>query len=247
MDKMNIMTYNITHQYHLGAFIMPKELTQNSVQYFKTDKETPKSTLTTILKNVQEKIEEKNNLLLIMSENAQELERIESLVRLVHLRIKDLKDSEMEHLVEMAMPTVNLQQPNEILDQARQNAELRTDFLKTYKALGAEDVHKFCGSTATNKAALAGAWRTKGLIFKIENNNRQLYPVFQFDSTTGKPKPVIARILKALGANMGPWQIAIWFTTPNPSLQRCRPVDLLDRDPTRVVNAAKQLLADNLF
>jgi len=220
-----------------------KELSQDTVQYFKTDKETPISTRTTILN----KVKEKNNLLLITSGNAQELERIESLVRLVHLRIKELKNSEMERLVEMAMPAVNLQQPVEILDQARQNAELRTDFLKIYKALGAEEVHKFSGSTAINKAALAGAWRTKGLIFGIENNNHQLYPVFQFDSTTGKPKPVIARILKALGTNMGPWQTAIWFTTPNPSLKRCRPVDLLDKDPTRVVNAANQLFADNLF
>jgi len=93
---------------------------------------------------------------------------------------------------------VGLQPPVEILDQASQNAELRTDFLKIHEALGAEEVHKFSGSTAINKAALAGAWRTKGWIFGIENNNRQLYPVLQFDSTTGKPKPVIARILKAL-------------------------------------------------
>jgi len=241
------MSYTITHQHHLGTFIMPKELSHDTVQYFKTDKETPRSRSATILKNIQKKIKDQNNLLIITSETAQELEHIESLVRLVRLRMKDIKRSEMERLVELAMPAVILQQPDEILDQARQNAELRTGFLKTYAALAAEDVHKFCKSTATNKAALAGAWRKKGLIFGIENNNRQLYPVFQFDSTTGKPKPVIARILKALGTNMGQWQTAIWFTTPNPSLQRHRPIDLLDKDPTRVVNAAKQLLADNLF
>ena len=181
---------------------MAKELTQDTVQYFKIDKETPISTLTTILENEQKKVKVKNNLLLIVSENAKELERIESLARLIHLRIKDLKNIEMERLVELAMPAINLQQPNEIFDQARQNAELRTDFLKTYKALSAEDVHNFCGSIATNKAALAGAWRTKGLIFGIENNNRQLYPVFQFDSAIGKPKPVIAEIIKTLGTNM---------------------------------------------
>ncbi len=241
------MSYNITHQYQLGAFIMPKEFSHDSMRYFKTDKEMPRSEFTTFLKNIQKNFKDQSNLLFITSEDTQELERIELFVRLVHNRIKDLKKNEMERLVEMAMPEINLQQPDEILDQARQNAELRANFLSTYKTLDAEGVHDFCSSTASNKAALAGNWRKKGKIFGVEYNNRILYPAFQFDNTTGKQKPVIERIIKALGSNMGPWQTAMWFTTPNPSLKRRRPADLLDKDPKSVVNAAKQLFADNLF
>jgi len=225
---------------------MTKELTQDTVQYLKTDEATPRSRVTAIQKKMKEKIKREKNTLLIISETAKEIERIASLVKLVQARMKNIKNDEMEHLVELAMAPVNIVQPDEILYQARKNAKLREDFLKTYSALGAEDVHQLSGSNATNKAALAGSWRTKKDIFGIENNNRQLYPAFQFDSTTGKPKPVIARILKAL-KNMGPWQTAIWFTNPNPSLQRKRPIDLLDKDPTKVVNAAKQLFADNLY
>jgi len=226
---------------------MPEEFSQDGMLHFKTDQGTSRSELSAFLKKIRKNTADQGNLLFIVTEDTQELERIESLVRLIRHRIKDLENSEMERLVEIAMPSISLRQPAEVLDQARQNAELRANFLETYKTLDAEGVHDFCGSTASNKAALAGDWRNRGKIFGVEHNHRQLYPVFQFDNTTGKQKPVIARIIKALGTNMGPWQIAIWFTTPNPSLKRRRPVDLLDKDPTSVVNVAKQLLVENLF
>jgi len=121
---------------------MTKELTQDTVLYLKTDEATPRSKSASIQKVMQEKIRSQNNALLIISKTAQELERIESFVRLVQLRIKKIKNDEMERLVELAMPAVDLLQPDEILDQARKNGELRADFLKTYPALGAEDVHQ---------------------------------------------------------------------------------------------------------
>lgn len=244
---MRIMSYNGTHQYQLGAFIMTKELSQDTMQYFKIGKGKPKTALTKFLKNIYTQFKDQSNLLFFAIEDTHELERIESFVRLVRHRIKDLENNEMERLVEIAMPEINLQQPDEILDQAKQNADIRTNFLETHKTLDAEGVHIFCGSTASNKAALAGNWRKKGKIFGVEYKNRLLYPVFQFDITTGKHKPVIESIIKALGPNMGPWQTAMWFATPNTSLKRHRPVDLIDKDPKSVVNAAKQLLEDNLF
>ena len=64
-----------------------------------------------------------------------------------------------------------------------------------------------------------------------------LYPAFQFDEV-GRPKAVIGKILDALGRGTGAWQTAIWFTTPNSWLDRRKPVDLLEREPDRVIDAA---------
>lgn len=239
---------------------MSKNFSQNGTLHFKIDKSMQRSELSALLKDMLTQLTNKLNslipsdkhegstldMLVIAREDVHELERIDKFLRLMRHRMKNLEDSEMERLIEFAMPLIDLQQPAEVLDQARRNAELRTNFLKSHATLAAEGVHDLCGSTASNKAALAGDWRNKGKIFSVEHKNRHLYPVFQFN-TLGKPKPVIVRILKALGTNMGPWQTAIWFTSPNPILQRRRPIELLDKDPEKVVNAAKQLLAKNLF
>ncbi len=115
------------------------------------------------------------------------------------------------------MPRVNVRQAREVLDQVRRNAKLRAQFLDTREFLNAEDVHALYGSTASNTAALAGHWRKAGKIFGVEYQGRILYPAFQFDSG-GKPKPAIARILRAFEPYMGTWQTAIWFTSPIKSM-----------------------------
>jgi len=185
-------------------------------------------------------------MLVIPAQSSKELERIEAVVKLIRHRILDLEHSEMERLIEISMPEVVIPQPDAVLDQARRNAALRARFLKNFECLDAEGVHKIYGSKAENTAALAAKWRKEGRIFGMEYRSKQLHPVFQFDED-GKPKPIIKEILGALGAEMGPWQKAIWFTAENPLLGRRRPADLLEEDPEEVLRVASQLSAPNLF
>ncbi len=186
------------------------------------------------------------NMLLIAANDAKEIKHIDALVRLVRHRVRELEQTEMERLIDMSMPQVDLQHPREVLDQARRNAQLRAHFLETWACLDAEAVHTLYGSTADNTAALAGKWRKTGKIFAVDYQGRTLYPAFQFD-LAGRPKPVIAKILKALGPRMGAWQTAIWFISANPGLGRELPVEVLDDIPEQVVNVAKALTEPNLF
>lgn len=105
--------------------------------------------------------------------------------------------------------------------------------------LAAEQVHALCGSSARNRAALAARWRSERRIFGLPRQRRWRFPRFQFDEERGRPKAVIAATLAALGDAVGPWQTAVWFTSENGWLDGRRPVDLLDRDPDAVVDAAR--------
>ena len=133
-----------------------------------------------------------------------------------------------------------------VLDQARRNADFRADFLERYDVLDARQVHDLYGSEADNSAAPAWRWLSGGRVFGIEDRGRILYPAFQFDDT-GRPKPVVARVLQALGKR-GPWQVAGWFTAPNGWLpDDRRPVEVMDADPDAVAEAAREATRPNLF
>lgn len=184
--------------------------------------------------------------LLVSSDDEEELRAVEALVVLLQGRLDAGRAAEMERLIEMAMPAVSGRPHPAVLDQARRNADFRADFLGRHDVLDARQVHDLYGSKADNSAALAGRWRSGGKIFGIEDRGRILYPAFQFDDT-GRPKPVVARVLQALGKR-GPWQVASWFTAPNGWLpDDRRPVDVMDADPDAVAEAAREAARPNLF
>jgi len=181
-----------------------------------------------------------DNELLVSAADVSTLEKARALIELMSDRLGELEKAEMARLIDVAMPTLSAAPSPTTIDQARRNAKARATFLRTCEALDAERVHKLYGSTAKNRAALAARWRADGKIFAVEHQGRLLYPAFQFDHT-GRPKPVIGKVLVALGEAVGPWQIAIWFTSANGWLKGSKPVDLLDRDPDKVIDAASDI------
>ncbi len=186
------------------------------------------------------------NALLVSGDDDEELQAIQAFVLLLKGRLESGEALGMERLIDMAMPALSGRPHPAVLDQARRNADFRADFLERYEVLDAGQVHRLYGSKADNTAALAGRWRGAGKIFGVEHRGRILYPAFQFDDT-GRPKPVVAEVLKALGKR-GPWQVASWFTAPNGWLpdDRC-PVDVMDAGPDAVAAAAREVTRPNLF
>lgn len=184
--------------------------------------------------------------LLVSSDDEKVLETIEAFIALLLERLAAARHAEMERLIETAMPRLSGTPHPAILDQARRNADFRGDFLKSYNALAAAQVHDLAGSKADNTAALAARWRSSGKIFGVEHQGRILYPAFQFNDT-GRPKPVVAAVLKALGRR-SPWQVASWFTAPNGWLpDDQRPIDVMDTDPDVVANAAREATRPSVF
>jgi hypothetical protein len=132
------------------------------------------------------------------------------------------------------------------VEQARRNAEERSRFLEEFGALTSEDVAELAGSRSANRRSLAQRWRGEGRIFAVEVHGRLVYPGFQFDQETGRPKPSIARVLAGLPGSLrdGGWQLALWWDNAVDSLGWRRPVDILDEDPDAVVAAAQSDAAE---
>jgi hypothetical protein len=125
--------------------------------------------------------------------------------------------------------------------QARRNAEARRELLESYGAVTSGGVAELAGSKAKNRAALANRWRSEGRVFAVPVDDELVYPLFQF-SGEGRPLPVVAETLAALdrSGDLTDWQRALWFTSANGWLAGRRPVELLERDPDAVVEAARR-------
>lgn len=204
------------------------------------------------LRNILRDFSERNfsheemHYLLVAANDVQRLNWLQSAIDLLRDRsAADSRDA-MEQLIDLCLPRIEPRQAPDLVDQARRNAELRKEFLTEFPCWDAEHVHQLYGSTADNRSALTAGWRKARKIFGIEYRNKLRFPAFQFDGH-GRPRPVIARVLKAMNPDMGPWQIAIWFTSANSSLDGQTPVHILDTHGEDVVRAAEALSQPNLF
>ena len=165
------------------------------------------------------------------------LENARLLIELLDRRLSDLETAEMERIIEAVVPALAKRPPAAFIDRARRNAEARADFIRQYEMLDADQVHELFGSRARNRSALAARWRSDKKIFAVKHRGRFLYPAFQFDAQ-GRPRQVISNVLAALGTEVGGWQTALWFVTPNGWLDEEKPVDMLEREPLAVLDAA---------
>jgi len=107
-------------------------------------------------------------------------------------------------------------------------------------------VAELAGSQAKNRAALANRWKQEGRIFSVQYQGATLFPGFQFDAA-GRPRPVIADVIGALGHRGSEWELALWFVAETGWLGGRRPIDLLDSDPEAVRRAASLEAAELVF
>ena len=177
------------------------------------------------------------DFLVVSADDSATLENARLLIELLGQRLSDLEKADMERIIEAVVPSLMDRPPPAFIDQARRNAELRADFMRQYEILDADQVHALYGSKARNRSALAARWRSDKKIFGVQRSGRFLYPAFQFDAQ-GRPRKAISKVLAALGDAVGGWQTALWFVTPNGWLDGEKPVDLLEREPHAVLNAA---------
>ena len=202
--------------------------------------QTAEQKLTDIVKELVEveNLEaQEEDILVVSADDSDTLEHARLLIELLGQRLGDLEKADMERIIEAVVPSLMDRPPPAFIDQARRNAEARTDFMRQYEMLDTDQLHALYGSKARNRSALATRWRSDKKIFAVQHGGRYLYPAFQFDAQ-GRPRKVISKVLAALGATVGGWQTALWFVAPNGWLAGEKPVDLLDREPSAVLDAA---------
>jgi hypothetical protein len=115
----------------------------------------------------------------------------------------------------------------------------REGAVKEFGLRRSEELARAVHSTADNRSLVASKWLRNREIFTVSYGGRRGYFGFQFDPVTGRPKPVIAQIIAAFPADTDGWRLALWLTSANPRLADRRPVDVLDQNPEKVIEAAK--------
>jgi hypothetical protein len=127
-----------------------------------------------------------------------------------------------------------------LAEQARRNAEARAEFLAEIEVLDAQGVADLAGSKAVNRRATASRWQAEQSCFAVEHEGRLLFPAFQFDPSTGRPRPAVAEVIATLaGIGLRGWSLALWWVTPHDALDWRRPFELLSEAPQDVIEAAR--------
>lgn len=78
-----------------------------------------------------------------------------------------------------------------------------------------------------------------GQLFGFEWRRTFWVPLFQFDLTHMSIKLTPRQVVAELASDFDGWALAVWFAQPNSWLHQRRPVDLLDWDLKRVLEAAR--------
>ncbi|HUA80249.1 MAG TPA: hypothetical protein VL997_07755 [Dyella sp.] len=92
---------------------------------------------------------------------------------------------------------------------------------------------------------LPDRWTASKQIFAIDLGGVNHFPSYGLAAVTHgdvracKPKPILANLLAEFGDHYSGWQLAAWFASANAYLDGARPMDMLDREPERVIKAAK--------
>jgi hypothetical protein len=116
------------------------------------------------------------------------------------------------------------------IHQARRWVELQAEFLSQTKTVTALELP----SGVTDR------------LFSVNDGSTERYPVFQMRGD--EPIPEIEIILGLLRPKFSDWEIAMWFTAPNTWLGDWRtPADVLELQPTKVVDAARHATAEQVF
>ena len=102
----------------------------------------------------------------------------------------------------------------------------RSGFIKNVPTWTAQELPQQTGHNAKNKSALASRWANEGKIFAVKWGGKLRFPQFQFRH--GEPRPLIAKILRALGEGSGAWDQAFFFAAPNAYLGGDKPMERLD-------------------
>jgi len=154
----------------------------------------------------------------------------------VRARQQIFTEAHLDALVDVYLPNDPLAGP--LGEIERDNAEAQARFIESVTCYSAEEVAALAGHEASNRSATATRWKTQGAIFGVRRLGRDRYPAFQFQD--GRPRKIIGKALRALPDGMSPWQIALWFTSPNGWLDGAAPVDRLGDEAALLAAAARE-------
>ena len=114
--------------------------------------------------------------------------------------------------------------------------------LDSYRISGgvarAQEVFTMYKSQPLADVAILARWIVQRNIISFDWQSTVWIPLFQFDRLTMTPRAGLQAVLAVLNPVLGPWEIAMWFTQPNPWLSGRTPANTLGTDAAAAVGGA---------
>lgn len=82
-------------------------------------------------------------------------------------------------------------------------------------------------------------WIVERRIVNFNHQGTAWIPLFQFDPASMDITPAVAAIVAELAPAFDDWDLALWFASPNESLQGAAPATFIAQDPGEVLVAAR--------
>ncbi|WP_170464449.1 hypothetical protein [Ruegeria arenilitoris] len=121
----------------------------------------------------------------------------------------------------------------------------KDEFARKFPLLDDRSVHAQWKKGSWQITRIGEIWKRTGKVFSVPYEGIDAYPSFQF-AEDGTPLPLMETVLKALPADMTPWQLAYWMTSPKAELGGDTPAKSIQTGDNRVVDAAGKLGVDLL-
>jgi hypothetical protein len=139
--------------------------------------------------------------------------------------------------IERVTPVVDEQFADQSID--REFTALRTAYRSTGGIARGDDLARLLADHPCGDYVSLARLIVSGQIFCFERHNTFWVPMFQFNLRDLSVKRALQKVFDLLHAGYDGWTVAVWFTQPNDRLSDRRPVDLLDSDLHRVMEAAR--------
>ncbi|WP_109311226.1 hypothetical protein [Ruegeria sp. AU67] len=121
----------------------------------------------------------------------------------------------------------------------------KDEFARKYPLLDNRSVYAQWKKGSWQITRIGEIWKRTGKVFSVPYEGIDAYPSFQF-AEDGTPLPLMQTVLKALPADMTPWQRAFWMTSAKAELEGGNPANSIQTDDNRVVDVASKFGEDFL-
>ena len=88
-------------------------------------------------------------------------------------------------------------------------------------------------------AHMLATWMAEREVIGFYWQSRTWLPLFQFNLPDMTRAPALGQVLAELIPVYSPWELANWFSQPNPWLADCVPAEALKSEPLAVLQAAR--------
>lgn len=127
--------------------------------------------------------------------------------------------------------------------QARMMAKAISESLRHMRT--ASEIAELAGVSPETMRQNLDQWKAAQQIFSAGHEGAEYFPFYALDPRANyRPYPAVKEILGIFGERVSVWGIASWFAGVNSFLDDQRPLDLLDKDPGWVIDAARDELQE---